>query len=102
LEELKSYNVYEEVPEFFRLSGVTDGVQLPTNPDSRRALLYDMLDLFHPHLCIDGEFHIHLSDWCNCVLCGDSMEHYHHRTCEFLEGLNPCAVMRRVMPSDPL
>jgi hypothetical protein len=102
LEELKSYNVYEEVPSFFWLSRVPDGDQLPTNPDSRRALLYDMMDLFHPHVCIDGEFHIHPSDWCNCVLCADTMEHYHHRTCPVLGGLNPCAVMRRVFPADPL
>ena len=102
LEELKGYNVYEEVPSFFWLSRVPEGDQLPTNPDSRRALLYDMMDLFHPHVCIDGEFHIHPSDWCNCVLCAETVEHYHHRTCPVLKDLNPCAVMRRVFPADPL
>ena len=96
LEELKDYNIYENIPTFFWLSRVPESDQLPTNPDARRALLYDMIDLFHYHVCIDGIFHTRPSCWCSCVLCGENMEHFHHRTCPVLGKLNPCAVMRKV------
>jgi hypothetical protein len=101
LEELKEYNAYEKIPQFFRDSGVQENFQLPTNPDTRRALLYDMIDLFHHHVCYDELFHTRPTDWCVCLYCGDTVEHYHHRTCPVLGTMNPCAVMRKVMPVDP-
>jgi hypothetical protein len=81
IEDLNRYNVYEMIPSFFWMSVVPTNGQLPDNPFSRRALLYDMIDLFHCHICIDGQYH-HPSQWCLCMFCGFQVHHYHHRTCE--------------------
>ena len=101
-EELKEYNAAHEVPSFFWMSRVIDVEQLPRNSDSRRALLYDALDLFHTHVCIDGKYHTKPSIFCICRFCdGLVHQHYHHRTCPSLAGLSPSAVMRKVTSAGP-
>ena len=45
------YNLIAEIPSYFWASEVLQ-TSLPTNPESRRALLYDLLDLYHRHICI--------------------------------------------------
>ena len=49
---VSTYNAYEDIPSFFWMSPVIE--KLPLNSSSRRALLYEVMDLYHFHLCIDG------------------------------------------------
>jgi hypothetical protein len=91
-EELE-YSVIKEVPTYFWLSR-TMPHGLPLNPKSRRALLYDVIDLYHRHTCIDGEYHPHPTIWCLCKFCGEVIQYFHHRVCTKLESLTPCGKMK--------
>ena len=69
---------------------------LPANPTARRAFLYNIMDLFHPSLCFDGNFHPHPNYDCVCILCGGPIDYHHHRSCPELADLTPCAKMKRL------
>ena len=44
------------IPEFFSVNPIEFNGTFPTKADSRRAFLYDYLDLFHFHLCETDHF----------------------------------------------
>ena len=84
-----SFN-YEEIPTYFWLSEPLVG--LPLNPDKKRALLYDRLDLVHHCLCKNKSFHSPSSvggPTCLCIFCGKRADHDHHRECSYLVHLTP-------------
>ena len=70
---------------------------LPVNSFSRRALLYDKLDLFHSHLCVNPEFHVETDDSCVCKLCHCPISHFHHQECVALSSLTPCSFYKEIM-----
>ena len=90
-----SYNPIPLIPSFFWLSTVVYPT-LPQLPDTRRALLYEILDLHHPHICTRKDFHIDLDDRCICKFCNKNAMHYHFRSCTILSKLTTCALMKTV------
>ena len=92
--EGSDYKVIEEIPTYFWLSTVLNS--LPLNPESRRALLYDTIDLHHCKICVDGSKHPHPTMWCLCKLCGSEVKRFHYRDCPELKSLTPCARMRKL------
>ena len=96
-EVIEEYDQMSCIPSYFWLSRQMDGDRpLPINPDSRRALIYELFDLFHPHICTKEEFHVHSDAECLCKLCGESAQRYHFRECAALSSLSPCAIMRKL------
>ena len=88
------YNLLEEIPTHFWASEVISN-GLPTNPEARRALMYDTIDLYHRHICIFGDMVGHPEGFCRCRFCGDPLqERYHYRNCSILSSLTPCSRMR--------
>jgi hypothetical protein len=86
-------DVIHSIPSFFWINPV---IELPRNPASRRALLYDVFDLHHTRLCIDGNKHPHPTMWCLCKYCGDTVQRFHYRICSHVKSLTPCARMRKL------
>ena len=76
------YRTIEEVPSYFWLSEQLNK-DLPNNPTARRALLYEIFDLFHFHTCRDAETHHGPGDDCRCKLCGNQV----HTLLEISVGL---------------
>jgi len=87
------YSAIREVPSYFWLSEQLRG-SIPNNPASRRALMYEIFDLFHHHVCRDAETHHSPMEDCRCKLCGGSVQRYHFRECRILSDLSPCAKLR--------
>ena len=91
---IRPYKAMEEIPSYFWISEIIRG-PLPNNPATRRALLYDILDLYHYHLCNDVENkHNSPSENCRCNLCGARLGRYHFRECIILFDLTPCEKFR--------
>ena len=91
-----SYSPLPEIPSYFWLSPVIDK-SLPFDPESRRALLYTVMDLVHCHICKTKDFHLYPNEeTCKCFYCGEDCGHFHARECSKLKNLNPCALMRKL------
>ena len=90
------YSPSEKIPPHYWLNPPMDWGDLPLNPMSRRALLYQIFDLFHSSTCIDGLRHPHPTIWCICKLCGGSIKYLHYRECPMLAPLNPCGKLKRL------
>ena len=88
------YSAEENLPNHFQLAPVIDINQLPRDPKSRRAFLYEALDLYHPHICIDGAYHRKPDMWCICKFCGEEPSWFHFRECPYLKDYSPCARLR--------
>ena len=87
-EDVEPYNPVPLIPPYFWLSTPLDG-ELPLFPETRRALLYEVVGVTHFHLCKTNEFHLELDDsTCICRLCNEAAPHYHHRECPHLQGLS--------------
>ena len=67
-----------ELPDYFKERPTFVNGPVPILPAKKRALVYDQLDLFHPHLCVKEEFHTHqeISADCICKLCDEPMLAY--------------------------
>ena len=90
------YNCIPNIPSHFWMSEVLDSA-LPVHPESRRALLYSLLDLIHPHICKSKSFHLHPdSESCICRFCNNSAAYFHFRDCAQLKELSPCALLKKV------
>ena len=73
---------------------------LPILPETRRSLLYSVIDLIHPHICEREEFHYKpTEECCTCRYCGQEALNYHFRDCEFLSKLTHSALLRTVHPN---
>ena len=82
------------IPHFYSLSPVPIYSSLPILPTARRALLYDSLDLHHPHLCIRRDFHTDRTESCICKFCNQNADFYHRFSYPRLSHLTPCAALR--------
>ena len=90
------YQAFKELPSTFWASEVLSG-ELPRGQESRRALMYDLIDLYHTHICIFEDMVGHPQGLCICKLCDNLIEgRYHYRTCPILSHLTPCARMRKL------
>ena len=89
------YNIYEHIPSYFWLSEPLDR-PLPSNRDARRSLIYDLLDLYHPHLCLDGEYHKNISPFCICLFCSRRLDRFHYRECGLFAELSPFGRMKKL------
>ena len=93
---LSNYNPVSKIPSWFWMS-VPIHDHLPINPDARRALLYSVLDLVHPHICKRSDFHIHPDEnYCRCSYCSEPADRFHARNCLLLSRLSPSALLREV------
>lgn len=91
-----TYSPVEHIPSYFWLSPVIDG-PLPNLPEPRRALLYDLIDIHHSHLCTREDFHLLPEDSCLCKFCRQSANYsYHYRDCPMLKCLSPCGRYRKI------
>ena len=95
------YRAIERIQTYFWLSPVLDS--LPVLPEPRRAILYDVMDLHHSHICNRNDFHLHPHDdvngqnrTCICRFCHHVADQYHYRECPKLRQLSPCARLRTV------
>ena len=96
------YNAIEAIPSYFWLSESLN--KLPVLPEPRRAILYDIIDLHHSHLCQRKEFHLHPHDddrECKCRFCNRTADRFHHRTCPTLQHLTPCSRLKAVFMKSP-
>ena len=84
------------LPDFFALSQTVLPPTLPVLPAPRRALLYDSLDLLHPHICLRNDFHNDRSEACVCRFCLRVARFYHRHVCPALFFLTPCATLKKV------
>ena len=89
------YAAYERIPSFFWLSP-TLCYPLPSDPDVRRALLYDRFDLHHGRMCANTEHH-DPSCLCVCLHCGYSVERYHFRRCPAVMFKSACGRLKYLM-----
>ena len=87
------YRRVQEVPTYFWISEQLSG-PLPTNAVARRALMYEILDLYHHHVCRDADTHHGPLEDCRCKLCGRAVGRYHFRDCTILFDLPPIAKLR--------
>ena len=92
--QIQTYNPIEAIPSYFWFSRVIEK-ELPINSDARRALLYDVIDLNHFHICTNEVFHSLSGLDCKCRYCGDNAEHYHHRICPELKDLSLSQTLRK-------
>ena len=91
-----TYNPIPSIPTFLWLSPPLTK-PLPARPEPRRALLYDVMDLVHSHICKTNAFHLEPDeDTCVCRFCNDRAHHYHHKECPHLKYLSPCALLQKV------
>lgn len=70
---------------------------LPTLKAPKRAFLYTIFDLFHPHLCSKvGCSHLPSDPdtLCICRHCSTPIDHYHTYVCPTLCHLSPCALLK--------
>lgn len=89
-----NYTTIKELPSYFWLTPVLSCNDLPQNPTARRALLYEVLDLYHCHTCIDGNRHGKPTIYCLCKYCEDSYTRFHYRKCPTLKNLSPCGRLK--------
>ena len=87
------YNRVEEVPSYSWLSEQLNR-PLPNIATARRALMYEILDLYHHHICVDADTHNSPNENCRCKLCGRPVSRYHFRDCDVLFGMSPCEKLR--------
>lgn len=95
--KLELCSTISKIPTYFWASEILDG--LPVLPTSRRALLYDIIDLHHSHICGRREFHLNPHDGdvtCSCRFCGGVADRYHFRECVELAHMTPCYRLRRI------
>ena len=86
------YTPVNDIPSYFWKSPIRLNGHLPILPKPRRALLYDLLDLHHSHLCKTKDFHVHIDDaTCICRFCNYPATSYHALSCERLHSLSPCS-----------
>ena len=93
-EDRFKYSLIEEIPSYFWLTPVLKHSDLPLNPTSRRAILYEILDLYHPHLCVEDSFHKSPTEACLCRLCEMPADRFHFRDCPATKHLSPCAKLK--------
>ena len=93
--ELNCYDPISTIPAYFWVGVSTLKMPLPVLADTRRALLYDVMDLIHPHICERNEFHLEVDETCVCRLCHQQAPSYHHRVCSELVHLSISARLRR-------
>jgi hypothetical protein len=64
---------------------------------SKRALVYDLFDLFHFRLCSQESFHKDVDpDICVCKVCNAHMDHFHRFDCPSFSSLSSCQTMKKV------
>ena len=90
------YSPLPKIPSYFWMSRPIEG-NLPIQSEPRRALLYDIIDLIHPHICKTANFHLEpVNETCICRFCLGQALHYHQRECPFLKNLSYCALLKKV------
>jgi hypothetical protein len=92
---LAAYNNFENVPSFFWYSPILK-LPLPSNPEIRRALVYDAFDLHHRRMCSRLEHH-DPGVLCVCDYCGYSVDRYHFRLCPAVRFKSACGRLKFLM-----
>jgi hypothetical protein len=93
--DLAPYSPIPKIPSYFWMSMPITS-DLPIQPEPRRALLYDVTDIIHFHICSTTSFHLQPDEEeCICRFCQSPASHYHHRTCTVLRDLSPSALLRK-------
>ena len=101
IDDFVPYNPIPSIPPYFWLSQPLYR-QLPIRQEPRRALLYDVIDLIHCHLCKTSCFHLEpVEETCLCRFCDSIATHYHHRECPHLKNLSPSALLKKAFISKP-
>ena len=92
---------FQSLPDYFR-NNLRPMERIPLDPDAKRALLYDRLDLFHFRICLNQKFHSSSTvgeDDCKCKFCNKPAPHFHHRECSSLMHLSPKSLLLKVNSS---
>ena len=90
--------LFSKIPTTFWLSETLNSI--PMLPTPKRAIMYDIYDIHHSHICETETFHtkIHENDTvCICKLCYSPMSAYHFRDCIELKSLSPCQRLIKTM-----
>ena len=95
------YNPIPSIPTYFWLSTPLVG-KIPVLEETRRSLLYEMIDITHFHICKTKDFHLEPDiETCLCRFCNGPAYHYHHRECAPLMHLSHSALMRATFTKEP-
>ena len=68
------YNV-SKIPTYFWRSKIFK--EMPQSMKQRRDLCKDIMDMTHYKICKKKKIHYDIDNECTCVLCGETLEHYH-------------------------
>ena len=85
------------LPTYFDNFPASLPVLLPILKAPKRALLYPIFDLYHPHICSsEGCSHLpsNPDSPCFCRFCSLPIDHFHTYSCPSLSQLSPCALMK--------
>ena len=92
--------IFSNVPTTFWLSETLN--KIPMLPKPKRALMYDIYDIHHSHICETETFHTKINEndiICICKFCYSPMTAYHFRECSELNTLTPCQRIRKTTSS---
>ena len=95
-----TYDPIPYIPSYFWFNEIIH--TLPPKLEKKRALLYDQLDILHYKLCQKRKFHIsptttgEENELCICCFCNKVADHFHHRQCNNLKGLNISQLIKQL------